>query len=50
MASRSHLYTTAEVCDLVTVDGDDPKYLFPGSDDDLGDLDEEYDALDKEQS
>ena len=40
--------TADEVCDLVT---GDQEYLFPGSDDDfdVGELEYEYDPLDREQ-
>ena len=48
MASSSQHYTVGEVCNMIT---DDHKFLFSGSDDDfdMGDLEEGYDPLDREQ-
>ncbi len=49
MASGLQFYTAGEVCDIIA--DDDHEFLFSGSDDDfdLGELEDEYDALDREQ-
>ena len=51
MASSAHHFTVDEVCDLVAGAGEDQEYIFPGSDDDfdVGELEYEYDPLDRAQ-
>lgn len=49
MAAGSQYYTAGEICDMIT--DDNHEFWFPGSDDDfdIGDLQEDLDALDREQ-
>ena len=51
MAAGSQYFTASQVGDLVTGEReDDPKFLFPGSDDDFNaHVDDNYDPLDREQ-
>lgn len=51
MASNSHHFTADEVCDLLTEEGGDHEFVFPGSDDDFdaSEVELEYDPLDREQ-